>query len=175
MGVCTHAAHGWQAIAEGETPPPGGGLPQPRWAVCAERVTVQGPVKTQRPDGMSHGRGRGQNKVCVPKIRFPSPLINFIFLMWGGWVGRGWLGPQTSNGLTPRKGTQLQKGVGIKDGVGVRKPGAQSQREPAVLFGRLSAVGSGGPRGGGGMHWKGGGTPPPPSPGRPAYAQPLSP
>ena len=27
MGVCTHAAHGWQAIAEGETPtpPPGGG------------------------------------------------------------------------------------------------------------------------------------------------------
>ena len=88
--------------------------------------------------------------------------MNFIFLMWGGWVGRGWPGPQTSNGLTPRKGTQLQKGVGIKDGVGVRKPGAQSQREPAVLFGGLSAVGSGGPRGGGRDALEGGRYPPSP-------------
>ena len=45
---------------------------------------------------------RGQKNVCVPKIglKFPAPLINFIFclrkilLMWvGGSVGRGWPSP----------------------------------------------------------------------------------
>ena len=34
-----------------------------------EWVTVQGPVKEQQPDGMSHGGGgvRGHKKVCVTK------------------------------------------------------------------------------------------------------------
>ena len=53
---------------------------------------------------------RGLEKVCVPKIslKFPALLINFIFcprqifLMWvGGWVGRGWPGPQTTNPPPP--------------------------------------------------------------------------
>ena len=63
-----------------------------------ERVTVQGPVKKQQPDGM-HTRGGGaeaNNKVCVPKInlQFWGPLINFFFFsrgkfLWvGGWVRR---------------------------------------------------------------------------------------
>ena len=49
------------------------------------------------------GWGRPK-KVCVPKtgLKFPAPLINFIFclrknfLMWAGWVGQGWPGPQTT-------------------------------------------------------------------------------
>ena len=32
-----------------------------------ERVTVQGPVKEEQPDGMSH-RGMRVKKVCVPKM-----------------------------------------------------------------------------------------------------------
>ena len=80
-----------------------------------ERVTVQGPVKEQQPDGMSHGGGGGgglaKKKVCKIGLNFPAPLINFIFLpkenssdvggSVGRWVGRGWPGPQTTNPLPP--------------------------------------------------------------------------
>ena len=47
---------------------------------------------------------RDQKKSCVPKIslKFLPPLVNVIFLLeefffdvGGGWVGRGWPGPQT--------------------------------------------------------------------------------
>ena len=56
-----------------------------------ERVTVQGPVKEQQPDGMSHRGVKGQ-KNCVLDIdlQVRAPLIFFIFflrkifLMWAG-------------------------------------------------------------------------------------------
>ena len=49
-------------------------------------------------EGATGGGGvRGQKKVCVPKIslKFPAPLINYIFCLkkfsdvsgWGGWPG----------------------------------------------------------------------------------------
>ena len=42
----------------------------------AERVTVQGPVKKQQPDGMSHGGAISQspvNKPLRPLLSTPSP------------------------------------------------------------------------------------------------------
>ena len=55
-----------------------------------ERVTVQGPVKKQQPDGMSH-RGGGGPKVCVPKMARPVfPTANFVFSHDGHFgLGRG--------------------------------------------------------------------------------------
>ena len=57
-------------------------------------LAFQGPVKKQQPDVMSHkGGGQRPKKVCVPKfgLKFPGPLINFIFFpeehFLCGWVG----------------------------------------------------------------------------------------
>ena len=84
-------------------------------------MTVQGPVKEQQPDGLSHGGGGGgvgggseaKKKVCGPKIgpKLPAPLITFIFLpesmTGGGW---GWPGPQTPP-LPPLSGGSLSNGL----------------------------------------------------------------
>ena len=66
-----------------------------------ERVTVQGPVKRQQPDGMSHGGGVGGSE--APKVyctsnrpQISSPFDKFHFVPEedcsdvGGWVGRLW-------------------------------------------------------------------------------------
>ena len=40
-----------------------------------ERVTVQGPVKKQQPDGMSHrGRGVSSLEVLLRSTPFPDPF-----------------------------------------------------------------------------------------------------
>ena len=63
-----------------------------------ERVTVQGPVKEQQPDGMSHRGGGGKkNRVpqmglsfldLYPNIHF-SQEENFFWVWVGGWLGLG--------------------------------------------------------------------------------------
>ena len=51
-----------------------------------ERVTVQGPVKNQPPDGMSHGGGVGY---VVCDIAAPSPVTTHAFGAYGpGGGGR---------------------------------------------------------------------------------------
>ena len=78
-----------------------------------ERVSVQGPVKKQQPEGMSHRGADAKEKVCVPEIglRFPASFVNFgfpmrdFFLMWvGGWVGRPGLARDPNAPPPPPKG-----------------------------------------------------------------------
>ena len=72
-----------------------------------ERVTVQGPVKEQQPDGMSHRGYEGKNKVvCLNwTSHFGLSIQLFIFprrknwLVFGGWVV--WPGVRVSFRSTP--------------------------------------------------------------------------
>ena len=74
------------------------------WGRGSFRLLLKDPRRTP-PPLFQRPPGQRQKKVCVPKIglKFPVHLINFVFcrrksfLMWvGGWVGRGWPGPQTT-------------------------------------------------------------------------------
>ena len=77
-----------------------GDCPGPRKETTTQRNVTQG--------------GRGQKKVCLHKIglKFPAPLINFIFcgrtifLVWGG-IGRGLPRPRTPP-PSPPKGVTKQ-------------------------------------------------------------------
>ena len=95
----------------------------------SERVLV---VSTEPPDDLSYlttlgvggpgggGGVRGQDKACVPKIglKFPAPLINFIFLpeenvsdVRGGVGGSAGAGQGPKPALPPPWGGSLSNGL----------------------------------------------------------------
>ena len=68
-----------------------------------ERVTVQGPVKEQEPNGMSH-KGRVEPKSLGTKkdqITFPSVKIHFSHEEIQGGRGQGGYPPPSSCGCQP--------------------------------------------------------------------------
>ena len=98
-------------------------------------------LKEKPPHG---GGGSEAKKVCVPKIglKFPAPLIIFIFcrrksfLMWvGGWVGRGWPGPQTSPPAPQPRGSlrySLSEAVTSGRGAGLGVATSRGHTPPRV-------------------------------------------